>query len=75
MLAAEPPHLNTTLPRILICPLSTTQASILRQIVSGPRARHPEAGLDLCYVTDNSNVPLPFPPFLDLPSITRFQNY
>lgn len=28
-------------------------ASIIRQIVSGPRARHPEAGLDLCYVTDN----------------------
>ncbi|KAF2127505.1 hypothetical protein P153DRAFT_319753 [Dothidotthia symphoricarpi CBS 119687] len=28
-------------------------ASILRQIVAGPRARHPEAGLDLCYVTDN----------------------
>ncbi|KAL7934407.1 phosphatases II [Trichoderma chlorosporum] len=27
-------------------------ASILRQIVAGPRARHPEAGLDLCYVTD-----------------------
>lgn len=27
--------------------------SILRQIVAGPRARHPEAGLDLCYVTDN----------------------
>ncbi|PHH76219.1 hypothetical protein CDD80_1705 [Ophiocordyceps camponoti-rufipedis] len=28
-------------------------ASILRQIVAGPRARHPEAGLDLCYVTDS----------------------
>ncbi|RMZ86432.1 hypothetical protein DV736_g6345, partial [Chaetothyriales sp. CBS 134916] len=27
-------------------------ATILRQIVAGPRARHPEAGLDLCYVTD-----------------------
>lgn len=27
-------------------------ASILRQIVAGPRTRHPEAGLDLCYVTD-----------------------
>ncbi|KOS20349.1 Phosphatidylinositol 3 [Escovopsis weberi] len=26
--------------------------SLLRQIVAGPRARHPEAGLDLCYVTD-----------------------
>jgi len=26
--------------------------SILRSIVAGPRARHPEAGLDLCYVTD-----------------------
>ncbi|KAH0051740.1 phosphatases II, partial [Aureobasidium melanogenum] len=30
-----------------------TMASILRQIVAGPRAQHPEAGLDLCYVTDN----------------------
>ncbi|KAF2713334.1 phosphatidylinositol-3,4,5-trisphosphate 3-phosphatase [Pleomassaria siparia CBS 279.74] len=28
-------------------------ASLLRQIVAGPRARHPEAGLDLCYVTEN----------------------
>ncbi|OJJ47096.1 hypothetical protein ASPZODRAFT_132035 [Penicilliopsis zonata CBS 506.65] len=28
-------------------------ASILRQIVAGPRIPHPEAGLDLCYVTDN----------------------
>ncbi|KAG5976611.1 hypothetical protein E4U56_001696 [Claviceps arundinis] len=27
-------------------------ASLLRQIVAGPRARHAEAGLDLCYVTD-----------------------
>ena len=27
--------------------------SILRQIVASPRARHPEANLDLCYVTDN----------------------
>lgn len=27
--------------------------SLLRQIVAGPRARHPEANLDLCYVTDN----------------------
>ncbi|KAF2279191.1 phosphatases II [Westerdykella ornata] len=26
--------------------------SLLRQIVAGPRSRHPEAGLDLCYVTD-----------------------
>lgn len=26
---------------------------ILRQIVASPRARHPEAGLDLCYVTDH----------------------
>ena len=25
---------------------------LLRQIVASPRARHPEAGLDLCYVTD-----------------------
>lgn len=28
-------------------------ASLLRTIVAGPRVRHPEAGLDLCYVTDN----------------------
>ncbi|KAJ5205261.1 Protein-tyrosine phosphatase catalytic [Penicillium cf. griseofulvum] len=28
-------------------------SSILRQIVAGPRQKHPEAGLDLCYVTDN----------------------
>lgn len=28
-------------------------ASLLRHMVAGPRARHPEAGLDLCYVTDN----------------------
>ncbi|PWY71631.1 hypothetical protein BO70DRAFT_342598 [Aspergillus heteromorphus CBS 117.55] len=28
-------------------------ASILRQIVAGPRLQHPEAGLDLCYVSDN----------------------
>ncbi|KAF4767134.1 Phosphatase tensin type [Penicillium solitum] len=28
-------------------------SSILRQIVAGPRQQHPEAGLDLCYVTDN----------------------
>ncbi|KAF4460643.1 hypothetical protein FALBO_12572 [Fusarium albosuccineum] len=30
----------------------SAMASLLRQIVAGPRARHPEAGLDLCYVTD-----------------------
>ncbi|KAF1992414.1 phosphatases II [Aulographum hederae CBS 113979] len=28
-------------------------ASLLRQIVAGPRIRHQDAGLDLCYVTDN----------------------
>ncbi|CAN8103259.1 unnamed protein product [Discula destructiva] len=28
-------------------------ASLLRQIVAGPRAKHQETGLDLCYVTDN----------------------
>jgi hypothetical protein len=37
--------------------LTCYQASILRQIVAGPRARHAEAGLDLCYVTDNSTEP------------------
>ncbi|KNG80868.1 dual specificity phosphatase, catalytic domain protein [Aspergillus nomiae NRRL 13137] len=33
--------------------IPVTEASILRQIVAGPRLQHPEAGLDLCYVTDN----------------------
>lgn len=28
-------------------------ASILRQIVAGPRAKHAETGLDFCYVTDD----------------------
>ncbi|CAG8896961.1 unnamed protein product [Penicillium egyptiacum] len=28
-------------------------SSILRQIVAGPRQQHSEAGLDLCYVTNN----------------------
>ncbi|OIW28781.1 phosphatases II [Coniochaeta ligniaria NRRL 30616] len=28
-------------------------ASLLRQIVAGPRAKHAETGLDLCYVTSN----------------------
>lgn len=28
-------------------------ASLLRQIVASPRVRHAEAGLDLCYVTEN----------------------
>ncbi|SPQ20225.1 0969b19a-6e5e-4b3e-b0d8-ea056ed1c3c3 [Thermothielavioides terrestris] len=28
-------------------------ASVLRQIVAGPRAKHQETGLDLCYVTSN----------------------
>ena len=30
------------------------QASILRQIIAGPRNQHAETGLDLCYVTDKS---------------------
>ncbi|KAL4943496.1 hypothetical protein BDV06DRAFT_221156 [Aspergillus oleicola] len=30
------------------------EASILRQIVAGPRLQHPETGLDLCYVADNT---------------------
>lgn len=38
--------------RELIPTLSWFQASILRQIVAGPRLQHPETGLDLCYVTD-----------------------
>lgn len=28
-------------------------ASLLRQIVAAPRARHDETGLDLCYVTSD----------------------
>ena len=43
------------------------QASLLRSIVAGPRSRHPEAGLDLCYVTDNSKSPVPFPFYLPPP--------
>ena len=39
---------------ILLLQLTQAKASLLRQIVAGPRSRHPEAGLDLCYVTDNS---------------------
>lgn len=35
---------------------SKVMASFLRQIVAGPRTRHPEAGLDLCYVTDQVNM-------------------
>jgi len=33
-------------------------ASLLRSLVASPRQRHPEAGLDLCYVTDNSEAKL-----------------
>lgn len=40
---SRPRELQTTRP---------VMASLLRQIVAGPRSRHPEAGLDLCYVTD-----------------------
>ena len=35
------------------------KASILRQIVAGPRLKHADAGLDLCYVTDNSTSTVP----------------
>ncbi|KAG2413285.1 hypothetical protein HFD88_002474 [Aspergillus terreus] len=41
------------LPRLTCGAWLLAQASILRQIVAGPRLQHPEAGLDLCYVTDN----------------------
>lgn len=39
-------------------------ASILRQIVAGPRAKHAETGLDLCYVTSNiiATYASPIPP-------------
>ncbi|KAF2837157.1 phosphatidylinositol-3,4,5-trisphosphate 3-phosphatase [Patellaria atrata CBS 101060] len=33
--------------------VSLNMTSLLRQIVASPRVRHEEAGLDLCYVTDN----------------------
>ncbi|KAL8712013.1 MAG: hypothetical protein Q9220_003709 [cf. Caloplaca sp. 1 TL-2023] len=33
--------------------MQCAHTSILRQIVAGPRQKHSEAGLDLCYVTDN----------------------
>ncbi|CRG88975.1 hypothetical protein PISL3812_06010 [Talaromyces islandicus] len=36
---------QTTLEHLIL-------ASLLRQIVAGPRLQHPETGLDLCYVTD-----------------------
>ncbi|KAK3391279.1 phosphoinositide 3-phosphate phosphatase [Podospora didyma] len=32
-------------------PTHAAMASLLRQIVAGPRAKHQETGLDLCYVT------------------------
>ncbi|ROT43050.1 hypothetical protein SODALDRAFT_375273 [Sodiomyces alkalinus F11] len=37
---------------VSVCP-SDSMASLLRQLVAGPRAPHPEANLDLCYVTSN----------------------
>ncbi|KAI9868785.1 MAG: Telomerase protein component 1 [Trichoglossum hirsutum] len=43
-------------------------ASILRQIVAGPRSRHPEAGLDLCYVTDSSPPLSPHPKYQNFPA-------
>jgi protein-tyrosine phosphatase len=46
-LSSTPPHLEAH-------PSSHnahTMTSILRQIIAGPRAKHPESNLDLCYVT------------------------
>ncbi|KAI9672533.1 MAG: Telomerase protein component 1 [Caeruleum heppii] len=37
---------------MLMSGFHASKASLLRKIVAGPRLRHPEAGLDLCYVTD-----------------------
>ena len=38
--------------------------SLLRQLVSGPRVKHQETGLDLCYVTENIIATYGFdPPF------------
>ncbi|KAJ5666737.1 Phosphatase tensin type [Penicillium macrosclerotiorum] len=51
------------------------QSSILRQIVAGPRQQHPEAGLDLCYVTENSTtIRLTLPTCL-APSGPRFLTF
>lgn len=52
--SVSPPHTHYG-PLSVTCILTrfARQASLLRQIVAGPRARHPEAGLDLCYVTDS----------------------
>lgn len=35
----------------LFSPLGATMTSILRQIIAGPRVKHAESNLDLCYVT------------------------
>ncbi|KAK1752239.1 nucleoporin POM33 [Echria macrotheca] len=35
----------------LYLPQNSTMTSLLRQLVAGPRVKHEEAGLDLCYVT------------------------
>ncbi|KAH9870866.1 hypothetical protein J1614_006438 [Plenodomus biglobosus] len=52
-LPRPPPSSLSTRPLLLMSHPHPYQASLLRQIVAGPRARHAEAGLDLCYVTDN----------------------
>ena len=46
----------------LTADLGISQSSILRQIVAGPRQQHAEAGLDLCYVTDNGSILIIFTP-------------
>ncbi len=48
--------LNSGVLALLTTGLGNAKASLLRQIVAGPRLRDAEAGLDLCYVTDYSKI-------------------
>ena len=43
--------LHTLFFTLLHTPLGNTMTSILRQIIAGPRVKHAESNLDLCYVT------------------------
>lgn len=43
--------LHTLFFTILHTPLGNIMTSILRQIIAGPRVKHQESNLDLCYVT------------------------
>ncbi len=48
---SRPPEQQNARIRTPFSITTNDMASLLRQIVAGPRSRHPEAGLDLCYVT------------------------